>query len=356
MYYSVLYITLLSCFFVLLDRRSYNIFLICAISLFISFVSGLRAFSDADYLNYFNMYHLVPTLLNINLMDYRNLYGEPGYITFESFLKTIGAPFYILTICASFFSIFTKSYVIVKLSKNVFFIILPIYLCFHFITIEVIQIRWAIATSIIIFSYYLFLSGKVKRSFLLFFISFLFHYFSVVFILPLFFIKKKMFKIINVLLIFSVLFSLFSFFDIKSLILSTNINSFGVIGAKLSYYVSENGSHIGAILLIKTYALLIISYFIFIKNKTNLGYLVIALNIVLNMMTFLPLLFFRTMVVVDFFSLVLVINYINANYFWRFKFPILLVLLLCSSLWAINDVWNYKASGSISDYISIINY
>ena len=117
-------------------------------------MSGTKFNSDVDYFGYYELYLETPSFDVISLEKVKSLYGEIGYLYLTSFLKLFNNDFVLVTLIFSSLSILFKIIVSLNIvNKSSFLIILYLYLYFN--TVEFIEMRWSLASGMIMFSYYL---------------------------------------------------------------------------------------------------------------------------------------------------------------------------------------------------------
>ena len=92
-------------------------------------------------------------------MEMNQLYGEPGYLILNSLVKTLGGSFVLVSALCTATSISLKLFFFRKFCQFAA-LSLSLYLCIHFLTIEFIQIRWAVASSFLLLAFYLMHAGR----------------------------------------------------------------------------------------------------------------------------------------------------------------------------------------------------
>lgn len=151
------------------------------IAIILGLLAGLRWNADVDYEPYAEMFADVPSLADWTLEEMRQLYGEPGYLILNSLIKTLGGPFILVSSLCAAVSIFLKRYFFGQFCQFAA-LSLSLFFCVHFLTIEFIQIRWAVASSFLLLSFYFMHSGRNLAALASFLVAVGFHYFSVVFL------------------------------------------------------------------------------------------------------------------------------------------------------------------------------
>lgn len=141
---------------------------------------GLRWNADVDYEGYAELFAETPTLGSFTPETVSELYGEPGYLLLGSLLRSAEIGFFALTFLCAAFAIAVKAFVIQRFVRSAA-LVLFLYLCIHFITIEFIQIRWAVASALIALAFSFQYQRRLVPTLLCLGTAFSFHYFSIVF-------------------------------------------------------------------------------------------------------------------------------------------------------------------------------
>jgi hypothetical protein len=222
--------------------------LVLVTSILVVLISGLRWGSDADFLDYLGMFEETPTLRHFSPDSIQGIYGEPGYLLLNSAFRSLSLDFFVLTLACALLSISVKALVSLKLSRQAS-LTLALYLCIHFITIEFIQIRWAVASSLLILALYLQFRRKLWAAALCFLGAVGFHYFSVVFLLVGLLLEVRGAK---------AFFGLVLLLGVSGFALGPVLSTTGLIAGSEAYvveralrYLSEELSSIGALSYLK---------------------------------------------------------------------------------------------------------
>jgi hypothetical protein len=355
----------------------------CVIAIIL--IAGLRRYSDADYELYVEMYDDNPVLSDFNQESIAPLYGEAGYLFLSAIFKTMGSEFVLLAFACALSSLFLKSTVFRKLSGHAS-LAMCLYLCLHFITIEFIQMRWAVATALLSLGFCFQYLQKYKTAVLSFALAPAFSYFSVLFWIVALVVTLKGYKRFYLLFVLSLLGALFLKIDFLGGFLISDSDIYAL--TRLTRYASDPDSHVGLISYAKVvmypaiYALCVwyrpsypwktdrLNLFLFKLSFVSLS--------VTLLVSFIPMLHFRATVIADFFSIIWILNamdralgrearavsfavlgalfaawylidlsnvihagYLNAYHSWLTA-PAFYVLLACLLLWACRDLW--KAS------------
>lgn len=340
--------------------RKYYQFLVSILMILLVFIiCGTRYYSDIDYEPYIDLFNETPSLDRISFGDITRLYGEPGYLFLSSFVKYLGLGFVSLTLLFSLVSISLKILVSSKLVKNYIFLT-SLYLCLHYVTVEFIELRWALASSIIILSIYFFMQSRYKLTFMLIMMATFFHYFSLVFF-AIYLLRLSFFNTRFICFIFVSSFLLAILFKVSSFSFSYAVDSEIYIIRRLFRYLNDPQSSVGIFSFLRI-ALYFAFYYIFnilydvrcgVKNKlANVFIFLLSCSLLLS---FVPLLYFRSMVVADFFALAFMISCLyKLKYHYRVASIFLISLLFCT--WNFIDVQNYSAAGYIFEYRSWLEF
>lgn len=356
-YYTPVFLTLLAMLAQIQKNRRLDISVLLVCSLVIILISGLRWYSDVDYEPYVWMYDDNPLLSEFSRDSIRDLYGEPGYLLLSSIFKSLGASFFILAFACAAFSILLKSIVVLKLSEQASLAIC-LYFCIHFITIEFIQIRWAIATSLIILGFYCQYLQKNKTAFLCFALSLGVHYFSAFFLVVALLLNVNGYRRFYFLFFASLFFALFFQVDyLQNLII--NDSDIYVI-KRITRYAIDPESQVGFFSYVKLIMYpAIYSACVFFKpsypwktDKLNLFLFKISfISLAATFfVTFIPLLHFRATVIADFFSIILILNSIDKAFPNKFRILIFVIISFMYLIWYLIDVFNYINADRLYEY------
>lgn len=248
--------------------------------------------------------------------------------------------------------------------KNASFVI-ALYLCVSFITIEFIQMRWAMATGVLTIAYYSLHLGRRKTAILFFAVAISFHYFSIMFVLLSYVTKVSgyyryfLFLILALLVAIAMKLSGFSlFFDTESQY---------YIVRRFLRYLNDPESNIGAFSFLKIvfYAATVFALvklndegeaikedkifeFLF---RSAFGFLGAALVI-----SFVPLFFFRAMVMADLFSIMLIGYLLTKNRALDVKTVVACTIAVLFSTWCYLDVLHFESAGRILPYTSWMRF
>lgn len=356
-YFTPVFLTLLAMLAQIQKNRRLDISVLAICSLVIILISGLRWYSDVDYEPYVEMYNDNPFLSEFSRDSIRDLYGEPGYLLLTSIFKSLGTGFFILAFACAAFSILLKSIVVSKLSEHAG-LAMCLYLCLHFITIEFIQMRWAVATSLIILGFYYQYLQKNKIAFLCFMLSLGIHYFSAFFLVVALLVNVNGYRRFYFLFFTSLIFSLF--FEVEYL-KNFIINDSGIyVMQRIMRYATDPESHVGVFSYLKLIMYpLIYSACIFLQpsypwrtDRLNLFLFKISFVSLAAtfFVTFIPLLHFRATVIADFFSIILILNAIDKTFSEKFRIFLFFILGFTYLTWYLIDVSNYINADRLYEY------
>lgn len=356
-YFTPVFLTLLALLAQIQKSRRFDIAVLAICSLVIILISGLRWYSDIDYEPYVEMYNENPFLSEFSQDSIKDLYGEPGYLFLSSIFKTLGSEFFVLALACAFFSILLKSIVVYKLSKQASLAIC-LYFCLHFITIEFIQIRWAVATSLISLGFYYQYLQKNKVAFLCFILSLGIHYFSALFLIVSILLTVNGYRKFYWLFFVSLFFALFFQVDyLQSIII--NDSDIYVI-KRIARYSTDPESQIGFFSYVKiimypviyTACVLLKPSYPWKTDKLDLFLFklsFVSLSVTL-LVTFIPLLHFRATVIADFFSIILILNVVSKVSSRETRIAIFFILGSLYSTWYLIDFSNYINADRLYEY------
>lgn len=325
---------------------------------FVIVFCGLRYDSDTDFILYLELFRSTPPIDMLSFKAIKTLYGEPGYILLTSFIRYLELDFVVVTLLFSLTSILLKLYVSYKLSRYYFYVV-SIYLCLSFITVEFIELRWSISSSILILSiYFLSIDKKNKAVFLIVFSS-MFQYFSILYFC-IFFVKKKKIAFINFLFLFSFLMALFykTFGVSVGFVFDTDI----YIVRRFLRYLNNPESSLGLFSYLKVifyfFSFKFIEHYFVNENDQNqfLKKMSVFLLSISLLLSFIPLLFYRAMVIADFISILYLFNLLYKVRTCYFKVLYIFMISILFSTWSYLDVKNYYASSYIYEYSSWLRF
>lgn len=357
-YFAPIAMAFLSILVNLLNERRADLLLLSFIVLYVVTISGFRYFSDIDYVPYLGLYQETPKLADLRIDDVRILYGEPGYLFFTSLMKSANAQFFVVTFLASLVSIVGKSFVAFKLVRNASFVV-AIYLCLSFITIEFIQIRWAIATGFLSLAYYFLYNERRKGALLFFIAATAFHYFSLLFLILSYAVRVRGRQKYYAMLALAFAFSITAKFSDLSFYYEADTDIYLI--TRFLRYLNDPLSNVGTFSYLKIlfYAVTVYSLgklkdcdvnidtdkkFIFLF-RSSFVFLSAALVV-----SIIPIFFFRMMVMADLFSILLIAYMVTRIRTVAFKMTYVYLITILFSVWCYVDVLNYSNANRLFHY------
>lgn len=324
----------------IVDKKANFVFLVIFMP-FVIFFAGFRFHSDTDYLAYINIFNSLPKLERVSFDVFINTYGEPGYLLMNIIIKTVGLPFFFVTLIASFISLGAKAYFAMKFSHSAFLVI-SLYLCMHFVTTEFSELRWSIATGLLILAIHYRYLDKIFKGFILFLLSVFFHYSSILVILIV--MLAKYFNKSRVLILFSLSFLLALAFKFFPASINLQFESDIFILARLQRYVNNIDSNVGFISLSKSlFYIILIMTASFIKHRSIKAYfsnkaddfeivffLLISVSLCLS---FVPIFFLRLAPLVDFFAIIVIFNLVDSLKKKNTRFLLKCICIFFFGLW-----------------------
>lgn len=313
---------------------------------------GLRYFSDIDYGPYYELFDTTPSLLNLNLQELSVLYGEPGYLLVSAFFKSFGLGFVSVALISVMLAVYLKLKVLSALT-NQYVLAFTLYLTIHFVTIEFIQLRWAVASGFIVAALYNILKGKKWSALVMLIFATSFHYFSLVF-LPMFIFRKISARTVNAIFIFSFLAAMFYKFIGFSFVYMIDTNIY--IAKRFLRYLNDPESSIGFF----SFSRLILYYVTFVairkfvRRDTDVQYydlekmslLLLSIPLILS---FIPLMYFRAVNIADYFCIATILyQFDKIKNGYTILYLVVLSVLFC--IWNILDVQNNYNAGYIFEY------
>jgi hypothetical protein len=338
------------------DRRR-DVQLVVATSVVVVLVSGLRWGSDADFLDYLGIFEETPSLRHFNPESIQAIYGEPGYLLLNSAFRSLSLDFYVLTLACALLSISVKALVSSKLSRHAS-LTLALYLCIHFITIEFIQIRWAVASSLLILAFYLQYRRKLWATALCLLGAVGFHYFSVVFLLVGLLLEVRGTKAFAGLVLL---------LGVSGLVVGPLLSTMGLAAGGEAYileralrYLSEELSSIGPLSYLKLAAYVGIYAAVRLAGRdagapaderarflSRITFSTLALTLFVS---FVPIMHHRAVVIADFFAIIFVVDAIETHAGRHMAPRLVLALVALLVTWFAFDLRNALAAGGVGAY------
>lgn len=342
--------------------RGANALVSLAILVPATLVAAGRWMIDADYLPYREMYQQVPTLPGMSWDAISSIYGETGYLLATSALKTAGVDYFLAFAIFAVIAVSTKYLVALRVSSAAAYV-MALYLCIHYVTIEIIQIRWAIASSIIIYAYVAYFYGQPRLALAALAAACLLHYYSIVYVLLYFAVRLP--RIILLVALF------FAF--LIPVLLRPDMLAFGFLESSDLYvarravrYFQEGLSQVG--LLSYARHILFFAMLLFLRSVTQhenrtfsklddyierVSLVVFAAAIGVS---FIPIMYFRSAVLSDFFMAMLAVIYLQRIPQPATRVFIALVVIIPHVLWAFIDIKNYAEVSRLLPYQSWLEH
>lgn len=367
----IYYFPLLFNFFLFLSFRNLNskiwglvsILLLSVITIFVAF----RTNSDVDYLGYIFIYNSVGHPLDVLTGDSTHIHSEISFKLLNSVIKYLGLPFYVVTGICAVLSIFGKLFFFRQIGANSL-VAFSLYFSFYFITVEFIQMRWAVAVAFCVLSLMFFSDKKYKNSFYSFFIAFFFHHYSIivlfVFVVLCIISKFSSFRIKLIFVCAMFIVSLVVSFTIKG-ITFTNVDDYGSVTiSRIVIYLTDEGSYkVGFFSYLKSFIL--VGSVVFISYIQGFRYLadpfifkLFASSVILAayavMVSFVPVFFLRAIVVSELILIALIVFLISKFKYNFNKLFFILFLGLIATTWFFLDVRNNFINERIFPYHNVI--
>jgi hypothetical protein len=221
-------------FITLISEKLYILIVAILVSSFANF------FILPDYYTYFEMYEHSPILIDLLVDPFATfvLMGvEPGYIILNSIFKYLSLSYGVLRFFILFFVVYTKLYLISKISNN-FMVSVTAYLAF-ILFMDMFILRQAIASTLIAIGVFYIYQGKLTKASFFLLIAALFHVIALI-SWPMLLIYKYQFKrYIYILLV--LLAMIIGYFGLGAIVSNLIVSIFGdssFISDKLIRYSS----------------------------------------------------------------------------------------------------------------------
>lgn len=363
-YYLIPTLLIFSYLISLRNNRIYDLFFsLIVISALIVFV-GFRFNSDRDYNDYHLMFTSVPMLDDFSYDNIKHMHGEIGYLFINSLIKSVGFDFYVVTLLFSFLSLFTK-YCFFRSYLTCGSLALFLYLSLSFINIEFITIRWAASCGFICVGIHYLIQEKKRLFILSFLLASIFHYYSIVFFILAVLSRIKIRNWMYFSAFFVVVMLVF-WVDISKFIeMLTSVNSSNVLVFRLIRYMTSDDFHVPIGMLSKLkliyYVLIVYSFYIlerrlfYVPIVNKLFSIMMLIGIFSVVMLYFPIFFFRSVVMFDILSIILILILFQHSkklgkkaHIYKFVFVFSLLI------WCVLDIGIKYKSGVIMDYTSSI--
>jgi hypothetical protein len=320
-------------------------------------VSALRWMSDVDHPDYAAMFEENPNLDNFNYESIADLYGEPGYLLLSAIFKSLDFHFAALSAFCVIFSLAAKAWVVWRFTRAAA-LALSLYLCVHFITIEFIQIRWAVASSLIALAIYFQFGRRLMLAALLLCVATSFHYFSAAFVFVCLIAEIRSFRVFNAVVI---AFSVTGFLLARDASISfANIDSELYVIRRTFRYLAEPLSDVGVLSYARLLMVPVAFQVIAFRDPAwrlsptteflrRISYASIALTMLLSLV---PIMHFRAVVLADIFSMALIVRSLESNRKNPEVIASLSVIIILYVIWYVMDISNYINADRLYAYKS----
>lgn len=354
-YYYLLILLPLSVASILARNRAPGAIVLLILALCTIIISAFRWMSDIDHVDYLEMYAETPVLANFNPESIRDLHGEPGYLLLTAIFKTLGLSFPMLSMVCAVFAITAKAWVASRFSRGAS-LALCLYLCVHFVTIEFIQIRWAVASAFIVLAFYMQFKRSLFTAASFFLLAITFHYFAAIFALVMMVLEIKKQSLFYIMIVAILLFGIFISRADGSIELA--IASDVYVVKRTIRYLIDPLSNVGILSYLRL-AMVPLAFFfctrihpsLFLDSTTLFLKRITFLSISFAFLfSFVPLMHFRAVVIADFFSFLLLCRMIDVK---MPKFTMASILIIFSVLylvWFVADIGNYVSADRLYEY------
>lgn len=209
--YYLLTSTLLLCtsFAYITDRKAQIKLSFIIITIFALFC-GLRWYAGKDYETYIEIYNFLPSLYSFNLASTAHIHSEIGYKFLNSLFKTFAIEAYVTLFILALLSLYLKFFFYTKVASNVFFCVC-FYLALHFYRAEFIQVRMALALSILCLALLFYLKKEYFKFMIGVLVASTMHSVSIVYLVLLIMRCITLKNLLLLAFILPVIFSFFSF-------------------------------------------------------------------------------------------------------------------------------------------------
>jgi hypothetical protein len=357
-YYSILLFVVAALFaFLYKDRRVDFIVFIVGGGI-ISLIAGLRKDCDIDYPGYLDMFDDTPTLQDFNFRSTEALYGENGYLLLNSLVKSIGGPFSVLVFFCALIAVGSKMFAIQKLASYRA-LALSLFCCLHFVTIEFIQMRWAIACGFVTLGIWNLYLDRKTRALVWIAAGVGCHYYSALYLVLFLIIVLKREWPYYVILVAGYLWALAFRGDILGYFLVDQSEIYAV--KRYASYVVDPLSKLGIFSYLKIslfpviYIFARLAYPTKCKNDRMINFLFKASFLVIAATLFVssvPMFHYRAVVIADFLSILLVVTLIARVFTPQIGNIIAITLTIGLSWWYVLDVANYQTANRLTEYMT----
>lgn len=329
--------------------RDVNLALLVIVAAGAIVFSGLRWNSDIDHPGYLMHFEEVPLLSDFSAESTSDIYGEPGYLLLNSVLRSAGLGFFFLTFLSALIAVATKAVVVHHFVRSAG-IALVLYLFVHFITIELIQMRWAIASGLIALAFLFQYRRRTWLALATLVAAFYIHYFTLVFIIIALLIRIERESRLYALL------ALLAAIAAAVVSIGIELPAFNAVDAYILQralrYIGDPSSSVGLMSYVKVLAYPL-AYAAVAAGRPDLhrdptttflrrlSFTCLAFALALALV---PVMHHRAVVIADLFSLMLLVRIVEARFAAFERTLVLAAMALPFSVWFVLDIAaNFKA-------------
>lgn len=362
-YYAILLLLPLSLVATLMRRRSSDLLVLTLAAASTMAISGLRWESDVDHPGYAEMYEETPDLASFSPDSIRELHGEPGYLLVSSALKALGVEFYALSFLCALFALGAKAFVANRFTSGGS-LAFCLYLCTHFITIEFIQIRWAVASALIGLAFWNQYTRRLGMAALYLALAVAFHYFAAVFVLVALLVELRSDRLFYVIVLMMSVTGALLAWDWPLGVVAPELPESDVyVLERATRYLSDPLSHVGVLSYLRLAAFPVLYFLVNAWYQTGTDEVVAFLRRaafasigVTLLVSFVPLMHFRAVAVADVFSLLLVVRLLERRVPAFERATALAVFTGLYAIWYVMDVRNYVTADLLYEYKSWLRF
>lgn len=371
-YFFIVLIVLLPFPFVVVGDVKISRYATITSSLFLMLFTCFRYYSGEDYESYVRIFNESPLMSALSISSLSSVPAEFGYVLLNSIFKTLNIESFLFLAFVALFSVFTKTFFILKTSMLPFCAFI-IYFSFVYFNSEFIQIRWALALSIIYIGLFFVLNNKVKTGVLIIAIAVMIHVLSIIplMIVVVFLVVKNKFKDVSFLKLSVIMIFAGYLINVPLLIIDfiQSVSGENYFIIKLAGYLENSNIKIAWHVILRYIILFsVTSVFYFKVQKTNTissikydcvrnFYLMYSLffSFAILFVSF-PILTNRIFIICDMLSAIIITNgiYSIGSYFSRRTFNCWFILI-CSSYWLVGS-YVFYSNGHISEYKTWLHF
>lgn len=339
-------------------RSTHLALLALAVAITVAFC-GLRWNADIDHEGYADLFAETPTLGGFTPETVSELYGEPGYLLLGSLLRSAGIGFFALTFLCAAFAIIAKAVVIQRFVRAAA-VALFLYLCIHFITIEFIQIRWAVASALIALAFSFQYQRRLVPTLVCLAAAFSFHYFSILFfaVAALLEIRRET----HLYLLLATLGAVGAVAAWRGIDVPLGLQADTYILQRAIRYITETLSTVGLMSYVKV-SVYPFAYLALTAGRPQLhgdpatrflrrlSMVCVAFTLAVSIV---PVMHHRTVVLADLFSLMLLVRVIELRFSSVERLTVLTALCIPFATWFVLDIHANLAASTLYEYTTWI--